>query len=310
MKPWRSFLLLCLLLWCTTGLFARTAPNEHWGSATYAAMGNMFDSAASSMVSPWNPLTAVRYFNGGADADPSYMRNYELGSSAYQMGHQLGYAGAELGSQVGLAYGVGGLARVSAVAARGGAGIGGLSFTERSVGALQWESNQSQIRSRVLANIQANRAATLDIANGLATMDARAANKVARLDYVPTSGAVLEGQAGRTSTILGNYQMDMKHIIAEMGNVKSLDFGAKPGGFNVLNVPDNLYKTPAQFWREYNKPWLGMALQRGDNMIFTTTPKFDVLTRINPATGKVELSGFGREYLFLRQNGLGSKLSY
>lgn len=300
MKPWRVFLLLWLLLWCTTGLFARTAPHKHWGSATYAAMGNMFDSAASSMVSPWNPLTAVRYFNGGAEADPSYMRNYELGSRAYQMGHQLGYAGAELGSQVGLAYGVGGLARVSGVAARGGAAIG----------ALQWESAQSQIHSRVLANIRANRAATLDIANGLRTMETRAANKVARLDYVPTSGAVLEGQAGRTSTILGNYQMDMKHIIAEMGNVKSLDFGAKPGGFNVLNVPDNLYKTPAQFWREYNKPWLGMALQRGDNMIFATTPRFDVLTRINPATGKVELSGFGREYLFLRQNGLGSKLSY
>jgi len=94
-----------------------------------------------------------------------------------------------------------------------------------------------------------------------------AANNVARLNYVPTSGAVLEGQAGRTSTILGSYQMDMKHIVSEMGNVKSLDFGAKPGGFNVLNVPDNLYKSPAQFWSQYNQPWLAGAVQRGDNVI-------------------------------------------
>lgn len=59
-----------------------------------------------------------------------------------------------------------------------------------------------------------------------------------------------------------------------------------------------------------NKPWLVAAVQRGDNMIFATTPKMDVLTRINPATGKLELSGFGKEYLFLRQNGMSSKLSY
>ena len=178
----------------------------HWGSATYAAMGNMFDSAASSMVSPWNPLTAVRYFNGGADADPSYMRNYELGSSAYQMGHQLGYAGAELGFQVGLAYGAGGLARVSGVAARGSAGISGINFTERTVYALQWESTQIQIRSRVLVNIQANRAATLDIANGLATMEARAAAKTPTetLALVPKGTRSL-GQWGeaRLAQVLG-----------------------------------------------------------------------------------------------------------
>jgi len=102
----------------------------------------------------------------------------------------------------------------------------------------------------------------------------------------------------------------MKHIVAEMGNIKSMDFGAKPGGFNVLNVPDNLYETPAQFWSQYNQLWLAEAVQRGDNIIFATTPKMDVLTRLNPVTGKLELSGFGKEYFFLRQNGMSLQLSY
>jgi len=143
-----------------------------------------------------------------------------------------------------------------------------------------------------------------------AKIDWSAPNNIERLNYVPTSGAILEGQAERTSTILGNYQMDMKHIVAEMGNIKSMDFGAKPGGFNVLNVPDNLYETPAQFWSQYNQLWLAEAVQRGDNIIFATTPKMDVLTRLNPVTGKLELSGFGKEYFFLRQNGMSLQLSY
>jgi hypothetical protein len=43
----------------------------------------------------------------------------------------------------------------------------------------------------------------------------------------------------------------MKAIVNELGNVKSTDFGPRTGGFNVLNVPDELYVTPKQFWGEY-----------------------------------------------------------
>jgi len=39
----------------------------------------------------------------------------------------------------------------------------------------------------------------------------------------------------------------MKNIANEIGNVKSTDFGAKQGGFNVLNVPDDTYKNADQF---------------------------------------------------------------
>jgi RHS repeat-associated protein len=140
-------------------------------------------------------------------------------------------------------------------------------------------------------------------------MGEAAEDTVSRLETQTTSGVELVGQRGKTSTILGSYRSDMKKIVEEMGNVKSLDFGPKPGGFNVLNVPDKLYKTPAQFWDDFNKPWLDLAISRGDNFIFATKPawgKGSVLTRPN-ATSKLELSGFGKEYLHVRKSGFTSK---
>lgn len=98
----------------------------------------------------------------------------------------------------------------------------------------------------------------------------------------------------------------MKGIVGELGNKKSTDFGPRTGDFNVLNVPDELYKSPKQFWNEYNEPWLKNAIDRGDPILMATTPEFganSLLFRTNDATGKMELSGFGKEYLFLRQNG-------
>ncbi len=148
-------------------------------------------------------------------------------------------------------------------------------------------------------------------ASSLARLETRMASaEVARLNYISTSGAIIEGEAGRTTTILGSYTRDMQAIVTEMGNIKSLNFGAKPGGFNVLNVPDKLYKTPAQFWREYNLPWLKAAVQRNDKILFATKPaiKEGSLIRFNSSTQKYELSGFGKEYYYLRKNGMASQL--
>jgi hypothetical protein len=131
------------------------------------------------------------------------------------------------------------------------------------------------------------------------------------LTYRPTSGVVLQSQEGVTTTILGSYNNDMRYVIGELGNVKSTEFGPRVGGFNVLNVPDNLY-SPKTFWGDYNRPWLNNAIDRRDNFLLATTPGFDVpdaksgisvLMRPNAITGKMELSGFGREYLMMRQNG-------
>ena len=123
--------------------------------------------------------------------------------------------------------------------------------------------------------------------------------------YQPSSGTSLDAISGMTTTILGNYRQDMQYVIAEMGNVKSVDFGGKPGGFNVLNVPDSLYVNPLQFWLQYNEPWLDAAVTRGDAVKMATEPGYgpnSPLFRTN-ASGQLELSGFGKEYLYLKQNG-------
>jgi hypothetical protein len=91
----------------------------------------------------------------------------------------------------------------------------------------------------------------------------------------------------------------MNNVINEqLGYPKTTNFDAKPGGFNVLNVPDNMYKTPDQFWGEVNMPFLDQAIQRGDNIFIATKPTPDVLVRPDGS-----LTGFGREMQYLQKNG-------
>lgn len=78
------------------------------------------------------------------------------------------------------------------------------------------------------------------------------------------------------------------------------------GGFNLLNTPDELYVLPSQFWNEYNKPWkpwLDNAIEKKDIFKIATEPTWDNLTRVNMFTGKTELTGFGREYTYLKKYG-------
>ena len=75
------------------------------------------------------------------------------------------------------------------------------------------------------------------------------------------------------------------------------------GGFNLLNTPDELYVSPSQFWNEYNKPWLDNAIEKNDIFKIATEPTWDNLTRVNMFTGKTELTGFGREYTYLKKYG-------
>ena len=92
----------------------------------------------------------------------------------------------------------------------------------------------------------------------------------------------------------------MKGIINDdLGYPKTEDFGPKPAGSNVLNVPDDLYKSPDQFGEEYNKPFLDEAIGRGDPIALATQPTTSVLE--NADTG--QLTGFGREIQYLEQQG-------
>ncbi|HYM75944.1 MAG TPA: peptidoglycan-binding domain-containing protein [Candidatus Dormibacteraeota bacterium] len=112
-----------------------------------------------------------------------------------------------------------------------------------------------------------------------------------------STGATIKATPGKTTTVLGRYQPDMKSILGQLDAKQSTDFGPKPGGFNVLNVdaPD----MPAQeFWETYNKPFLDQAIARGDNIALATKPLPEQLTT---PTGNPTM--FGREMSYLQANG-------
>jgi intein/homing endonuclease len=119
------------------------------------------------------------------------------------------------------------------------------------------------------------------------------------LNYTPTSGAKLVATPGETTTILGRYVDDIQYVIDELNLEKSLDYSGNPGGFNVLNVPDEMYVNPQQFWDEFNAPFLDQAISRGDSIIMATEPVGSALK--DPVSGV--LTGFGREFEYLQKAG-------
>ena len=140
-------------------------------------------------------------------------------------------------------------------------------------------------------------------AAGEAAEDVYKGGSKIKLDYVTSNGLELEATPGKTTTVLGTYRSDTNAILNELGNVKSLDFGPRESSFNLLNTPDELYVSPNQFWNEYNKPWLDNAIERNDIFKIATEPTWDNLTQTNMYTEKIELTGFGREYTYLRKHG-------
>ena len=80
---------------------------------------------------------------------------------------------------------------------------------------------------------------------------------------------------------------------------KTLDFEAKQGGFNILNVPEVSTKglSGQEFWDKFNKPFLDKAIERGDDIVLATKPQ-DNLYKSNG-----EIRAFGREYQYLNSKG-------
>ena len=70
---------------------------------------------------------------------------------------------------------------------------------------------------------------------------------------------------------------------------KTIDFSGNPGGFQVLNVPDSLYITSAQFWTDFNQPFLQRSIAHRDVILGTTAP----------SSG----GGYGNEIALLQSNG-------
>jgi len=123
------------------------------------------------------------------------------------------------------------------------------------------------------------------------------------LGYKPSSGVILTSNPEKTTTVLGNYKDDMQYIIDELDVPKSTDFSGNKGGFNVLNVPNELNQNPEQFFNEYNKPFLDEAIARGDDIVLATKPDKDYLANYNSKTDTYDMTGFGREYEYLLDNG-------
>jgi len=125
--------------------------------------------------------------------------------------------------------------------------------------------------------------------------------------FVSPSGIAIAPTPGVTTTILGRFPTDLNSVINDtLAYPKTAEFGANPGGYNVLNLPSNgakgldtFYKTPDQFWTEYNQPFLDAAVARGDEMILATRPTAAEL--VDGKTGK--LTGFGREFQYLIDKG-------
>ena len=116
-----------------------------------------------------------------------------------------------------------------------------------------------------------------------------------------SSGIVVRPTEGKTTTVLGSFSSDMDNIInGKLAYPKTTNFGAKPGGYNVLNVPDAMFtsRTPDQFWNEVNAPFLDSAMQRGDPIYIATKPSASTLLRADGS-----LTGFGREIKYLTSNG-------
>lgn len=71
------------------------------------------------------------------------------------------------------------------------------------------------------------------------------------------------------------------NVGTEFGTVASNN-----GGFNFLNIPDNIANASSDFFNQYNKPWLQQAIQRGDDIVLATRPvnQSDFIT----ATGQLK----------------------
>jgi hypothetical protein len=76
------------------------------------------------------------------------------------------------------------------------------------------------------------------------------------LQIVFSDGMKIAANPEKTTTVLGKYSYDGEDIKTALGQTKdpkSYDFGDKKGGFNILNIPDNVAKNfEGSFWDSCN----------------------------------------------------------
>jgi hypothetical protein len=124
---------------------------------------------------------------------------------------------------------------------------------------------------------------------------------VVELNHKPTSGAVITTIEGKTTTVIGAYEPDLKYILNELsvpvqtGTVESVVEGfskGNPGGLNFLNVSDSVFNEGNElggFFETVNAAWIDAAVTRGDEIIVVSA--LEHRYKLNGA----RLSGFGKE---------------
>jgi hypothetical protein len=128
-----------------------------------------------------------------------------------------------------------------------------------------------------------------------------------------TSAGVIAANPHKTTTVLGRWSPDMQSVIGDATKVtdgqlnpggalaKTEDFGAKPGGFNVLNVPKAVEEAAGTlFFEKVNKPFLDEAIKRGDDIALGTIPA-QAKDVIDVETGAL-IGNFAKELDYLARN--------
>lgn len=120
------------------------------------------------------------------------------------------------------------------------------------------------------------------------------------LRHATTSGVKLVPNPNKTTTVIGAFGPDLQHIMSELGVpaqtghldhiLHSLKNGNK-GGFNFLNVSEDVYKAGVHrggFFNKVNAAWIDDAVARGDDIIVVSARRF-----LRDEFGA--LTGFGKE---------------
>jgi hypothetical protein len=186
-------------------------------------------------------------------------------------------------------------------AARGAAALGETGAAARASGAGARVTRDALKTADIISDAKAVPIAAERAGDGLRVLG-RSESSIGSFGKVPesiktSSGIPIKPIPGKTTTVLGSFRPDMRNIISEQLEFpKTLDFGEKTGGFNALNVPDELVTN--SFWDDFNKPFLDAAIERGDEIAIATKPEQIYLIRQDGT-----ITGFGQEMIYLRERG-------
>lgn len=121
---------------------------------------------------------------------------------------------------------------------------------------------------------------------------------------VTLSGYSVPLRSDKTNVFMGSFYSaatpsSTTEALSKTKYLANYDFGARKGGIQLLNVPDEMYRTSTDFWDEYNLPWLKGLADLSD-VEFTVLSD---LTDLGLMYRHGILSGFGKEVTTLLKRG-------